>query len=95
MWYKEDVLKEGMACVIIHNMLVELKIQGNLAEECDELGLRMTADEVVHERYNDYCPHENSPNLNIASSNAENALINSEIVSIEVWVITMHFRLPS
>jgi Plant transposon protein len=73
MWYNEEVLKEGMACAFIHNMLVELKIQGNLAEECDELGLRMTADETVHERYIDYCPHENSPNLDIASSNAENA----------------------
>jgi Plant transposon protein len=74
MWYKEDVIKEGMACVILHNMLVEHAKRGNLSEECDEHGVHMTADEIVHERYDECISQEDHFNLDTFSSNTTNCL---------------------
>jgi Plant transposon protein len=72
-WNKEDAIKEGMACVILHNMIVEFVRERDLGE-CDELGVRMTANELLHERYDEEYSQESTPNLNSISLIIENSV---------------------
>lgn len=48
-WSDESIVKISKVCVIIHNMLVQLRLNGELDDEIDSNGRRISSESVVEE----------------------------------------------
>jgi Plant transposon protein len=53
LWSANAVMEEGRACVVLHNMIVEMCRDGNLIDEMDLFGYCMTVDQVLQESFDD------------------------------------------
>ena len=52
-WRKSDIVLMGQACVILHNMIIDMGKRGLLASERDESGRVLTCSEIVEESFDD------------------------------------------
>jgi Plant transposon protein len=77
-WTDTQIIEEGQACVVLHNMILSMAKNGML-DEHDEFGQRMTSDQVVNEIFHVASEEE----LQFPGSTSNSSLFNSNELDVK------------